>query len=140
MGGHLLNEDTTVNPDSIITNTNSDVISSSVPLTQTLSSTSVLSIPAKPEPFSVLKPRDLFIKDPETEMQVIELDTNVKSKYINQDVNSQNAAPKEEFEALGEQKHRAVVTLMNLQLAGFSEKDIMELTGLVNTWNNPGRA
>jgi hypothetical protein len=26
--------------------------------------------------------------------------------------------------------------LINLQLAGFSEKDIMELTECVNTWNN----
>ena len=57
--------------------------------------TSVLSIPSKPEPFPS---RDLFIKDPETEMQVIELDTNVKSRYTNQDVNSQSAAPEEEFE------------------------------------------
>ena len=57
--------------------------------------TSTLSIPPKPEPFP---DRNLFIKDPETEMQVIELDTNVKARYINQDVNSQNAAPEEEFE------------------------------------------
>ena len=27
------------------------------------------------------------------------------------------------------------MTLMNLQLAGFSEKQIMELTGFVNMWN-----
>jgi hypothetical protein len=27
---------------------------------------------------------------------------------------------------------------MNLQLAGFSEKQIMELTGLVNMWNKQG--
>jgi len=29
----------------------------------------------------------------------------------------------------------AVTTLMNLQLAGFSEKEIMELIGIVNRWN-----
>jgi hypothetical protein len=33
------------------------------------------------------------------------------------------------------QKQQAIMTLMNLQLAGFSEKQIMELTGLVNMWN-----
>ena len=31
-----------------------------------------------------------------------------------------------------EHKQQAVTTLMNLQMVGFSEKDIMELTGLVN--------
>jgi hypothetical protein len=51
-------------------------------------------IPPKPEPFSEPKPRDLFIiKDPETEMQV-NIESNANVKYINQDVNSQNAAPK----------------------------------------------
>lgn len=33
------------------------------------------------------------------------------------------------------QKQQAITTLMNLQLAGFSEKEIMELIGLVNRWN-----
>jgi len=33
------------------------------------------------------------------------------------------------------QKQQAIMTLMNLQLAGFSEKQIIELTRLVNMWN-----
>jgi len=45
---------------------------------------------------------------------------------------------KEQLSALdtfNTQKQQAIMTLMNLQLAGFSEKQIMELTGLVNMWN-----
>jgi hypothetical protein len=33
------------------------------------------------------------------------------------------------------QKEQAITTLMNLQLAGFSEKEIMELIGVVDRWN-----
>lgn len=33
------------------------------------------------------------------------------------------------------QKQRAITTLLNLQLHGFSENQIIELTGLVNNWN-----
>jgi aspartate carbamoyltransferase regulatory subunit len=36
------------------------------------------------------------------------------------------------LDAFTAQKQQAVTTLMNLQMAGFSEKDIMDLTGLVN--------
>ncbi len=37
-------------------------------------------------------------------------------------------------------KQQALTSLMNLQSAGFSEKDIMELMGIVNRWNrqHPG--
>jgi hypothetical protein len=34
-----------------------------------------------------------------------------------------------------EQQRQAITTLISLQGAGFSEKQIMELTGLVNMWN-----
>ncbi|MGB6595066.1 MAG: hypothetical protein WBE68_26490, partial [Candidatus Nitrosopolaris sp.] len=34
-----------------------------------------------------------------------------------------------------DQQRKAISTLVNLQSAGFGEKDIAELTGLVNTWN-----
>src|SRR5215831_7003092 len=37
--------------------------------------------------------------------------------------------------AFNEQQKLAVTTLINLQLAGFSEKDISELIGLVTAWN-----
>jgi hypothetical protein len=37
-----------------------------------------------------------------------------------------------------EQQKLAVTTLINLQLAGFSEKDINELIGLVTRWNKSG--
>ena len=37
--------------------------------------------------------------------------------------------------AFNEQQKLAVTTLINLQLAGFSEKDINELIGLVTAWN-----
>jgi hypothetical protein len=33
-----------------------------------------------------------------------------------------------------QQKQHAIMTLMNLQMAGFSEKDIAELTACVSTW------
>jgi hypothetical protein len=39
------------------------------------------------------------------------------------------------IEAFTAQKQQAVTTLMNLQMAGFSEKDVMEQTKLVNVWN-----
>ena len=39
------------------------------------------------------------------------------------------------LDAFTAQKQQAVTTLMNLQLAGFSEKEIMELIGIVNRWN-----
>ena len=39
------------------------------------------------------------------------------------------------IEAFTAQKQQAVTTLLNLQMAGFGEKDIMELTAVVNTWN-----
>ena len=39
------------------------------------------------------------------------------------------------LDAFTAQKQQAVTTLMNLQLAGFSEKEIMELMGIVNRWN-----
>ena len=48
------------------------------------------------------------------------------------------------LDAFTAQKQQAMTTLMNLQLAGFSEKEIMELVGVVNRWNkswhlgNPG--
>jgi hypothetical protein len=35
---------------------------------------------------------------------------------------------------------KAISTLANLQSAGFAEKDIMELTAVVNTWNARGIA
>ena len=56
---------------------------------------STLSIPPKAEAFP---DRSLFIKDPETEMQVniIESDTNVKYISKDQDVNSQNETTEEE--------------------------------------------
>jgi hypothetical protein len=38
------------------------------------------------------------------------------------------------LDASDKQKQSAVTTLMNLQMAGFSEKDITELTECVNTW------
>ena len=60
---------------------------------------STLSIPSKAEAFP---DRNLFIKDPETDMQVnIESDANVK--YFNQDVNSQNATLEEKEEGEFEQ-------------------------------------
>jgi hypothetical protein len=40
--------------------------------------------------------------------------------------------------AFNEQQKLAVTTLINLQLAGFSEKDINELIGLVTAWNKSG--
>ena len=40
--------------------------------------------------------------------------------------------------AFNEQQKLAVTTLINLQLAGFSEKDINGLIGLVTAWNNSG--
>jgi hypothetical protein len=40
------------------------------------------------------------------------------------------------LDAFYNQKQQAITTVMNFQLAGFSEKDIMELTECVNTWNN----
>jgi hypothetical protein len=39
------------------------------------------------------------------------------------------------IEAFTAQKQAAVTTVMNLHAAGFSEKDINELIGLVTTWN-----
>src|SRR5215469_6500281 len=42
------------------------------------------------------------------------------------------------LDAFTAQKQQAVTTLMNLQMAGFSEKDIMELTGLANKWSGIG--
>jgi hypothetical protein len=39
------------------------------------------------------------------------------------------------LEAFTAQMQAAITTVMNLQLAGFSEKDIHELIGLVNMWN-----
>jgi hypothetical protein len=48
---------------------------------------------------------------------------------------------KRQFEAIQNltlQKQQAVTTLMNLQLAGFSEKEIAEWIGLVTTWNKSG--
>src|SRR5215469_14185579 len=42
------------------------------------------------------------------------------------------------LDAFTAQKQQAITTLMNLQLAGFSEKDINELIGLVTAWNNSG--
>jgi hypothetical protein len=38
------------------------------------------------------------------------------------------------------QKQQAVITLMNLQLRGFTEKDIIELVLLVQSWNASGVA
>jgi len=38
------------------------------------------------------------------------------------------------LDAFNTQKQQAVTILMNLQMAGFSEKDITELTACVNTW------
>jgi len=40
--------------------------------------------------------------------------------------------------AFNEQQKLAVTTLINLQLAGFSEKDINDLIGLVTAWNKSG--
>lgn len=37
--------------------------------------------------------------------------------------------------ALTTQKQQSITTLLNLQLHGFSENQIIELTGLVNNWN-----
>jgi alkylhydroperoxidase family enzyme len=34
-----------------------------------------------------------------------------------------------------DQQRNAISTLLNLKNAGFTEKDIMELTAVVNTWN-----
>ena len=34
-----------------------------------------------------------------------------------------------------DQQRNAIRTLVNLKNAGFAEKDIMELTAVVNTWN-----
>jgi len=42
------------------------------------------------------------------------------------------------LDAFTAQKQQAVTTLMNLQLAGFLEKDINELIGLVTAWNKSG--
>src|SRR5262249_48090768 len=42
------------------------------------------------------------------------------------------------LDAFTAQKQQAITTLMNLQLAGFSEKDINELIGLVTAWNKSG--
>jgi hypothetical protein len=39
------------------------------------------------------------------------------------------------LDAFTAQKQAAITTVMNLQLAGFSKKDINELIGLVNIWN-----
>ena len=39
------------------------------------------------------------------------------------------------LDAFNTQKQQAVMTLMNLQLAGFSEKSIAELVALVSRWN-----
>jgi hypothetical protein len=50
----------------------------------------------------------------------------------------------EDFQNFTLQKQQAVITLMNLQLAGYSKKDINELVAVVSTWNrsvqmgNPG--
>src|SRR5215469_2640092 len=41
--------------------------------------------------------------------------------------------------AFNEQQKLAVTTLINLQLAGLSEKDINELIGLVTAWNKSGK-
>jgi alcohol dehydrogenase class IV len=38
------------------------------------------------------------------------------------------------LDAFNTQKQQAVTILMNLEMAGFSEKDITELTACVNTW------
>jgi hypothetical protein len=37
-----------------------------------------------------------------------------------------------------DQQRNAISTLVNLKNAGFAEKDIMELTAVVNTWNARG--
>jgi hypothetical protein len=42
------------------------------------------------------------------------------------------------LDAFTAQNQAAVTTVMNLQLAGFSEKDINELIGLVTAWNKSG--
>src|SRR5262249_49026344 len=42
------------------------------------------------------------------------------------------------LDAFTAQKQQAITTLMNLQLAGFSEKNINELIGLVTAWNKSG--
>jgi hypothetical protein len=39
------------------------------------------------------------------------------------------------LDAFTTRKQAAITTLMDLQMAGFSEKEIMELTWMVNTWN-----
>jgi len=39
------------------------------------------------------------------------------------------------MEAFTVQQEQAIMTLMNLQLAGFSEKKIAELTTLIRRWN-----
>jgi alkylhydroperoxidase family enzyme len=41
----------------------------------------------------------------------------------------------EVLQAFTVQKQATVTTVMNLQLAGFSEKEIAELTALVGRWN-----
>ncbi|MGA9152607.1 MAG: hypothetical protein WBZ36_18685, partial [Candidatus Nitrosopolaris sp.] len=65
-----------------------------IPNSHSSAPVSTLSMPPKPEAFP---DRNLFIKDPETEMQInIESDANLGAEYINEDVNSQNAAPDEE--------------------------------------------
>jgi Holliday junction resolvasome RuvABC DNA-binding subunit len=43
------------------------------------------------------------------------------------------------LDAFTAQKQQAMTTLMNLQLAGFSEKEITELVELVSRWNKSWR-
>ncbi len=39
------------------------------------------------------------------------------------------------LDAFTTQKQHAITTVLNLQMAGIGEKDIAELTAVVNTWN-----